>query len=100
MLTKGNVNENNKFFNNTCHRKIIKSSSRILELSSNRYRKVALQNKLCYNKQTVKKCQNQKLRIRRGLRLIEKFMTSQTAQQTITIHNISKSEGNQEVKFW
>ena len=44
--------------------------------------------------------QKPKPRITRGLRLIEKFMRSQTAQQTITIHNISKSKGNQEVKFW
>ena len=36
------------------------------------------------------------------LRLISKFMTSQSGQQTITIHilpNISRSKGNQAMKF-
>ena len=38
----------------------------------------------------------------RKLRLISKFMTSQTGSQIITIHilpNISKSEGNQAMKL-
>ena len=44
----------------------------------------------------------QKIGLIRKLWLISEFLTSQTGQQTITIHilpNISRSKGNQAMKF-